>query len=230
MKRKGDFFKKQGLIIAASLLVQMSVYVLPCQAETAWHDFSRSLNSALTDNKLLDLENVLGFVLTALLFYLVFLFISRAESKKVKSAYQNRRSLTAVRPQGRSQNRYWFRMQTSAEFDWILADEALRAGKKKYNRDRLADISGGGLCFKTAVKLNPGDKIRFLIDVGRDKPMALNGKVVRTVEGNDSGMHKVAVQFINILSGERDRIASWIMRGQRAAINKKRQDDGVISS
>lgn len=229
MKAKTGLLSRRKLFAAVFLLMQTLVFVLPCQAEVTWHDFSRSLNSAFSGGQLFETKNVLGFFLTAL-FIMMVVLVFRRSSKKEKEIFRKPPGWTPVRPQGLGQKRYWFRMGTSAEFEWIFAGEALRAGKDKYNKDRLVDISGGGICFATTAKLNPGDEIKFFIDIGRDRPMPLNGKVVRVEEGDESGMHKVAVQFINILSGERDRIVSWIMRGQRAAIHKKRQDDGVIPS
>lgn len=205
------------------LLLQMLIFVLPCQAEVTWHDVSRSINSSFSGDQVFSMKNaiallvILVFILVAAIFHLF-----RPRKEKEKKDYNQ----ISWRPLNQQQKRKWFRLPTSAEFEWIPADNAFIVKKNQYKKDRLVDISGGGLCFTTAEKLNSGDQIILLLDTGGGKTLTLNGEVVRIEEeiDQDKAINKVSVQFGNLLSGERDRIVSFIMNRQRDTIQKKKED------
>lgn len=209
------------------LLLQMLIFVLPCQAEVTWHDVSRSMNSSFSGDQVFSMKNaiallvILVFILVAVIFHL---FWPRKE--KEKKDYNQ----ISWRPLNQQQKRKWFRLLTSAEFEWIPADNASIVKKNQYKKDRLVDISGGGLCFTTAEKLNSGDQIILLLDTGGGKNLTLNGEVLRVGEeiGQEKAINKVSVKFGNLLSGERDRIVALIMNRQRDTIQKK--EDIPLSS
>jgi len=203
------------------LLLQMLIFVLPCQAEVTWHDVSRSMNSSFSGDQVFSMKNaaallvILVFILGAVIFYLLW-----PRKEKEKKEYNQ----ISWRPLNQQQKRKWFRLPTSAEFEWIPAENASIVKKSQYKKDRLVDISGGGLCFTTAEKLNSGDQIILLLDTGGGKELTINGQVVRIEEENvqDKAINKVSVQFGNLLSGERDRIVAFIMNRQRDTIQDSR--------
>jgi len=203
------------------LLLQMLIFVLPCQAEVTWHDVSRSMNSSFSGGQGFSMKNaiallgILVFILVAVIFHL---FWPREEKEKKDS------NQISWRPLNQQQKRKWFRLPTSAEFEWIPAENAYIVKKSQYKKDRLVDISGGGLCFTTAEKLNSGDQIILLLNTGGGKNLILNGEVLRVEEetGQDKAINKVSVKFGNLLRGERDRIVSFIMNRQRDTIQDSR--------
>ncbi len=215
---------KDKLLTAMFVLLQMTVYVLPCQAESTWSQISRGFNEAFSGSQ--ALKNVIGFLFTILAFGLIILAFRAYLMKKEKEIHRHRFGVI-LRPLSSQQKRNWFRLRINAEIQWIPAAEAWKTKEGHYKKDRLVDISGGGLCFTTAEKLNPGDEIKFLLDVGGDKPLSLTGRVLRIHDepGENKTMSKVAVQFENILNGVRDRIVCLIMKRQRDAIQEKKRDD-----
>lgn len=214
--------KRSFLQIALFLLLLTSIFTLPAQAEVTYRDVSRSISESFSGNRV----NVIGIVLTVLFFALVILIFHLSWLRKEKEINRKRRTRVALRPKGQPHKRSWFRLKISAEFKWVLVGEASKTKEEQYNTGRLVDISGGGVSFITGQKLNPGDEIEFLLDTGRDKPMFINGRVLRMDEetGHNDAVYKVSVQFGNLTNGERDRIVSFIMRRQRDRSAKNKED------
>lgn len=217
MKRKNPGIFKWGLLKAAIILPLMFIFALPGQAELTYRDVSRSLNESMSGN----IKNVITFALTILAIVAATLVFRLLRPGRAEDAGPKRRKI-ALRPLGQQQKRSWFRLKTSAEFKWAYARDDLKVNETQYKRDRLVDISGGGLCFRTAEKLNTGDNIRIFLDAGEDKPLSLNGQVLRVQEdaAGDSVVCKVSVQFRHLPGGQRDRIVSLIMKRQRETITQ----------
>lgn len=209
------------------LLLQIIVFALPGQAETKWDDISGSINDSFSGNQAFSIKNITVFAFAILIFYLVFVIVRIYWAREEKEYSQKRRGRHLRRTSARHQLRSWFRLMTNNEFEWVTAEKALISKKILYKKDRLVDLSGGGLCFLTEEKLNSGDELKLLLNTGGGKPLSLSGHVVRIIEeaGPDKVMYKVAVQFGKMLSGDRDKIISVIMNRQRESIQEKKQED-----
>ena len=223
MEREGISRKKYVPVIAV-LLLQMFLGVLPVQAETGWNEVSGSISNSLSGNEVFSIKNILALLLMILIFFLAYQLFKMFWKREEKRSYERRRQRVYLRPLAPQQKRYWFRLQTNSEFEWVTAEEASKARRIRYKKDRLVDISGGGLCFITSEKLNPGDDIKLLLDIGGGKPLYLDGHVVRVDEltGRDKTVNKVSVQFGELLEGERDRIITHIMNRQRDTMQIKK--------
>lgn len=232
MKRKVDFFKKLKLSIPVFLFLQMFIFVLPGQAEVTYYDVSRSINDAFSGKQIFSSKNIIGTVMTILFFVLVVLIFRLSWLIKEKELSQKRQSRIKLRPLGQQRKRKWYRLRTNMEFKWMFAVEASKSKEKQYKNDCLVDISGGGLSFRTAEKLNPGDKIKLLLDLGGGKTLSTQGRVLRIekeVEQNNA-MYKISIQFEDLLNRERDRLVSFIMKRQRHSIQSKKWEDTSLSS
>jgi hypothetical protein len=228
MNINGGFLRKwrRSIVFAA-------VFVLPGYSKPVEvNKFSSSFNEAFSGSQLLSMRNIVGFALI-LVFILAFVIFYILWSKKEKEIHQKSYKVS-WRPLKQGQKRNWFRLSTSTEIEWMPAGEAAsKAREIKYRRDRLVDISGGGLSFTTAETLNPGDEIKFLLDTGEDKPLTINGRVIRIFEeeaGQDGPVRRAAVQFADLLGGERDRVVSYIIKLQRDAIQKRKEEDAAPAS
>lgn len=222
MPGKGYFLKKSLPIMAMFFILQLFVLPRPCRAETSWYDVSGSLRDSFSGNQAFSLKNILGFIFLAVLFYVVYQIL-KVYMQKEEQISRRRRKRVPLRPLNPMQKRYWFRMQTNAEIKWEFAEEALKAKKVIYKKDHLVDISGGGLCFATAEKVEPGEELTLLVNVGEGKILNLKGTVVRVQTDSDSqdgSLYRVSLQFVDILSGERDSIVNMIMSRQRDSIQK----------
>ncbi|CFX52968.1 PilZ domain [Syntrophomonas zehnderi OL-4] len=122
------------------------------------------------------------------------------------------------------QKRNWYRIKTRGEFMWIPSELAPKIRESKYKQDQLIDISGGGLCFSTAESVALGSEIRFILSLGEDNSIYLNGKVVRVMEKD--GMKQVSLEYIGIREGQRDKIIAWISKSQRNDIQKEKASPG----
>ncbi|MFZ5597747.1 MAG: flagellar brake protein [Bacillota bacterium] len=191
-----------------------------------WSDFSQSLNNALGSDWGNVVEFFLAMVVLIILILIVGVFMSRKE--KEISRRQNR---IAWRPLDNQQRRNWFRVKTNKVFEWIPFSEVVKATKFKYRKDCLIDISGGGLCFSTTVKIVPGEEIMLLLDTGEGKPLIVSGQVLR-VEADDvqDKMNKVAVKFGKMSSGDRDRIVAFTMQRQRDSIQEKKLEQEQVQT
>lgn len=212
--------KRSFLHVSVFLLLMNLILTLPARAEVTYHDVSRSISDSFSGSRV----NVAGILLTILFFALVFLIFRLLWLRKEKELGQKRITRVTLRPKGQPHKRSWFRLKTSAEFKWVLAEEAPRKNEEQYNMDRLVDISGGGVSFITGQKLNPGDEIKFILDTGKGKPMLISGRVLRSDQESEqnSATYKVSAQFGNLTNGERDRIVSFIMRRQRDITTQKK--------
>ena len=160
MKGKRGLSIKRKLLVAVFVLLQMCIFVLPVQAD--WNDISGSINQSFSGDQFFSVKNILGFFLIAIIFALVAMIFRMSWLRDEKRYYQKRRNRVSLRQLEKQQNRYWFRLRTSTEFEWISAAGASKTKKHQYKKDKLVDLSGGGLCFTTREPLNPGDEILLL--------------------------------------------------------------------
>lgn len=162
-----------------------------------------------------------GIIFILLVCALVFWATKFDSSRNQKALRASRETyFDRLRNRRSNQKRNWFRLKTDAEFLWISVDQV---GKGNYNKDKLIDISGGGLSYSTDKPINYGDEIRLLLALGDRTPMPLNGRVLR-IRQNQS-INTVSVQFIGIRDGQRDRIISWITNKERNAIQEELLED-----
>jgi hypothetical protein len=221
---KGKLIKKFQPLMAVPVFLQLLFMARPCRAETNWYDFSGSLNNSFSGNQLFSPKNILGIILLLVIFAVVYQVLKLSWQKEEKTYHQRRRTRVPLRPLNPLQKRYWFRLETDTQFEWITAEEAYNAKRNQYKKDRLVDISGGGLCFTTAEKVEPGDELKLLVPAGKGKILNINGTVVRAeaVEGPEGAMYRVSIQYKDIRSGERDCIVNMIMNRQRDTIQKEK--------
>lgn len=223
LKREGN--GKKSILLIAALLPLMLWGALPAGAETRWNEVSGSITNSMSGNNVFSTKNMLALFMLILVFFLAYQLFKFSWKREEKRSSERRSHRVNLRPLSPLQKRYWFRLQTSSEFEWVTAEEAEKARRINYKKDQLVDISGGGLCFTTSEKLNSGDEIKLLLDTGTGKPMYLDGHVVRVDEVTDQEktVNRVSVQFGELLEGERDRIINYIMDRQRDAVQIKRE-------
>lgn len=219
METRGGFLRNKALPAALFLLIQL-ILALPGQAETTYNDVSRSITGAFEGT-----QNVIGIIVLSLVGVLA-VAAFRISWRKEKESEKKVPAKIRLRPLGPKQNRKWYRMKFSMEFEWIPATMAEKAQQKHYKTGRLVDISGGGLCFKTAEEINAGDEILLFLDIGEKKPMVINGKVLRAEKetGRNSALFKVSLEFLRLLRGERDRIISFITKRQRSVVGESMEE------
>jgi len=156
---------------------------------------------------------------------MVFLIFRISWLKKEKELSQKRGQRVKLQPLNPEQKRSWYRLRTNTEFKWVLASEYSSHKKINYKNDYLVDISGGGLCFKTAEILNIGDVIRLVLDIGADKKLSAYGTVLRVEKENrqnNETRYKVSIQFEGLSRRELDSIVSFIMNRQRYFIKDQK--------
>lgn len=203
--------------------IQWLGFTSPVQAESmSWDSFSRALNNAFTGN-IMSRNNLIVLIITlivVLALMLVFHLYWKREREQILN-HSKHISHSPSLPQPphnvRQQRRKWFRLRTDLLIKWIQSKRSTVVGEAHYRKDHLLDISGGGLSFKTSSFLSEGDDLTFLIDIGGKKPLTLKGRVLRVQEASAYNQeYMVAIQFGDLLTGERDRLVSWIIKGQRA--------------
>lgn len=247
---KEEFIITTGKIAVSAgfLLFQTFMLVLPVQSDMSdWASFSRSLNDSFSPNHAYTVKNavllVLLIVLTALLILLFRWYFSR-EKQTERQQYllyrEHKKERAALQPDSRQQ-RSWFRLPTSSAFKWIPADRADKTQERLYNRDKLYDISGGGLCFTTAAQLQPGEEIVVLLEPPGIKPFKIYGQILRVEENHITQTSlpaddfqddtqprepfEAALQFVSLPPGEQERLISWIAKGQREFIQEEKLEE-----
>lgn len=219
-------FSKGNLSTAVLLSLQLFILAPSAQAEVTYHDVAGSITKAFSGDQLFTAKNLILSIITILFFALVFLVFYLSWLKKRKESSQSGGRI-GLMPSDRHQRRNWYRLKTNMEFKWVAADETANHKDTGYKKDRLVDISGGGLCFKTTEKLKPGDWIKFIVNVGEGHILSADGRVLRSdkIPNQDIDTYRVSVEFGQIPSRERDKLISFIMKRQHSAIKGKRKKD-----
>jgi len=229
MKMKKYYLRKRIIILTAILIF---VFVVPAQAANR-NDFLFNLkdtfNNSIGDK--FSVNTSITIIICAALLGLFLFYNSREKNirrsaRKLRQIKEHRQMLMSK--QASSQKRKWFRLATRAEFKWMPVDQDSQARHNRYTVDRLIDISGGGICFSTDKRLNPGNQIKITISTGQGDPIYLNGQVTRV--SRDNGSYKVAVEFIDIRAGQQDRIITWILARQRKAIHEEKPEKNKLSN
>lgn len=203
-------------------------YTIPTSALT-WDQFSRSMHKGFTERQPIDWNNMIGILITMVIFILLmglFHLYNKWQQRYLRTWYlEFRRKMKTKEsrlPDGRPEKRKWFRLRNRSVFRWI----APHSGDEQYHRDRMVDISGGGLSFTTAENLNVGTQMTFLLDIGDENRLPLNGYVVRVERGELGGdmRYFVAIQFDGVDENQRQRLVNWIIQGERDGIRRQKND------
>ncbi len=235
MLRKDRYLKPR--LLMGCWFIYTWGYAAPAYAAPAeWTEFARALNNSMGGNQLFSRNTfivlAITIVITALLFIMNRIYW---KNRKEEIAEHEKRRLKHVeqpvkpQPSASHQRRQWFRIKTSLLIKWIQALRASTVKENQYNRDQLVDISGGGLSFTTHSALSPGDDLNFQLDIGGKRPLNFKGKVLRVQDDGDTVQptYFVAIQFSELLSGERDRLVSWILKGQREDLQEIKMEENA---
>jgi len=101
----------------------------------------------------------------------------------------------------------------------IVFRTVTRDGLSDPKQGHLLDLSGGGLRFQTAVKLQNGD----LLDMRLELPMETihsSGRVCRVEPIEDTDRYAISVTFNDITERERDRVVRCVFELQRVMRKK----------
>ncbi len=186
-----------------------------------WSSFTRTLNDTFSGNNPHSGNNiiVLVFAILTFVFLAIILRLYFARQKQELKQYEiNReRKLSHTDPAEGKQQRRWFRIKHRQNLRWVPSIKASQTKESQREKAELLDISGGGLRFQTTSMLSVGDEITFFLDIGEKKPLSVRGSVLRIEEQAtlEQPAYQVAIQFADLRPGERDRLVSWITRGQR---------------
>ena len=116
----------------------------------------------------------------------------------------------------------WLKMLNS-KLDAILASLASREDRVPVMSQKKVNISGGGLCFDTHEKYQPGDvlEMKMMLPISPVSILYAYGEVVE-VRIFDNYYH-TAVKFISIDDEIRDEIVKFVFKTQRDMLRKKRR-------
>jgi len=177
------------------------------------------------------------FIAVAIIFLWLGMVLDKVRTEKrqrlAQKAYQEKK---LMRMSSSQQKRQWFRVKTNTEILWEPLGKSEIPEEGEFQKDRLVDASGGGLCFATAAQLSVDDKIRLLLPVSNKQSIFLTGQVVRVTEKEEANL--VAIKFLDIRESQRDKIIAALLDIQRGAIkaekeeeyNNQNQDQDVSSS
>lgn len=215
------------LILLLFGLVPLQSFFLaaPLQAATrndVLFDLKNSFNAPVSGR-----SNITAIIIAILLCVIVIWAIyhySLKEKEAQRKSHVLRQEKMRLQRSLSPQKRNWYRIKTRGDFRWIQSELAPKIRESKYKNDQLIDVSGGGLCFSTAEPVALGSDIRFILSLGEDNSITLNGKVVRVVE--QDGMNQVSLEYTGIREGQRDRIVAWISRSQRSNLQKEKASPG----
>lgn len=224
-------------IIAGWLFIYSLGYAAPAYAAPAeWTEFARALNNSMGGHQILTRNTFIVLAMMSVITIVLFIMnrIYWNNRKEEIKAYEKRRLEHLEHPvklqaSASHQRRQWFRIKTNQFIQWIQSLRASAARENQYNRDQLVDISGGGLSFTTHSVLSPGDELNFQLDIGGKKPLNFKGTVIRVQDDGDvvQPTFFVAIKFSELLSGERDRLVSWILKGQREELQETKIEDNA---
>lgn len=204
----------------------------PTAQGITWEELSSSLHRTFHYRHPWNYENLIGLALTLIIFgllMLTFKIYTRLQHKGWQRFYDYRRKhleRVSTLPDGRPQRRQWFRLPVQTWLKWFHFRGFAPSDDYEFRRDRMVDISGGGLSFTTDRKLDTGAIITFLLDVGDSEPLSVWGRVVRVQDKSpdEPWRYSIAIQFADLPNADQRRLLSWIMKGQRAAIQDINQE------
>ncbi len=126
-------------------------------------------------------------------------------------------------PNGRrsGQKRDWVRVPAGFSIQYALVATDPAEGPSLHTA-RLVDISAGGCLLATRNKLNPGEKLKLMLDLPQIPEMVVTGRVVRLVSHlSEPPVFLTGIEFVNGSHGFRDKINKWVFSQQTRLINKK---------
>ncbi|MFW5999090.1 MAG: flagellar brake protein [Halanaerobiaceae bacterium] len=114
----------------------------------------------------------------------------------------------------RIQRRDFFRLEVKKQVKYRLLDSS-GEGKGDYNKTVTSDISAGGLKMVIEQDLPQGSELELYLNIKPVKEIPLKGKVVQKYTMSDGKTKAAGIEFMNISSGLRDKIISWMFDYQR---------------
>lgn len=210
--------------IAGFIMMFVNVPIVQAADKTLFfRDLKQTFNSPLSTK---ISPGAIIFIAAALIFLWLGILLDTARTEKKQrlsqKAYQERKRMQLA---SRQQKRNWFRVKTNAEILWEPLGKSDISEEEEFQKDKLIDVSGGGLCFATEVNLGLDDKIRVLLPISNKQSLFLNGQVVRVIEKDERNL--VSIKFLDIRESQRDKIIAALINIQRNAI--KEEKDGEFN-
>jgi c-di-GMP-binding flagellar brake protein YcgR len=124
------------------------------------------------------------------------------------------------------QRRNLVRMEMFIEFDLEspYGDSPKLPQGFKILRGKRGNMSGGGLLFWANRPLIPGQKInvRLNLEPHYSRPVVVQARVVRVLPAkNQTDIFAIALEFVSIREGDRDKIVSYVMHKERSILRKE---------
>lgn len=213
------------LLLFGLVPVQSFFLVAPLQAANrndVLFDLKDSFNTPVSGRSSIT-TIIIAIILCVVVIWTIY-YYSLQEKETQRKSHVFRQEKMRLQRSLSPQKRNWYRIKTRGEFRWIQSELAPKLRESKYKHGQLIDVSGGGLCFSTAEPVALGSGIRFILSLGEDNSIALNGKVVRVLE--QDGMNQVSLEYTGIREGQRDRIIAWISKSQRSNLQKEKASPG----
>lgn len=117
-----------------------------------------------------------------------------------------------------AQRREFVRLEISLPICFSLATGSSAEGA--YEHGTTIDLSAGGICFVSRIKLKVGTLIKLCLNLG-DAEFSCQAQVVRCNRAEVGGTnYAVAVKFIEITDNLRDHIVGFVFSKQREWIKK----------
>lgn len=117
-----------------------------------------------------------------------------------------------------AQRREFVRLEISLPIWFSIAADTSAEGS--YERGTTIDLSAGGICFVSRIKLEAGHLINLCLNLG-DAEFSCKAQVVRCSRAEAGGSnYAVAVKFIEITDNLRDHIVGFVFSKQREWIKK----------
>lgn len=231
--RKGARFIKPifiaGLIAAKTILATLFIHPQAAQAvdRTAFlQDLKHTFNSPVS-SKLSPAAIVFIIAVIAFLWLGIHLDTVKTEKKR-RQARQDYQEKRRIQMASSHQKRKWFRVKIGAEILWEPVKKEDYLEEEEFQKDKLIDVSGGGLCFSTTAQLKADDKIRLLLPLNKKQSIPLNGQVVRVTENGAANL--ISIKFLDIRDSQRDKIISALISIQRNTIKEEKEKADEIEA
>jgi len=127
-----------------------------------------------------------------------------------------------ITPITKIQRRSFFRVDCFIDVRYRVFDKAIPEDKimGKFSKAKTKDISGGGICMFTDVRLDKSSYIEAFIEL--DKEIRFIGEVVRSHVLRDRGrlLYETGVKYKKIENRDREKIISYIYEIQRDRLKR----------
>jgi c-di-GMP-binding flagellar brake protein YcgR len=147
------------------------------------------------------------------------------KAEAVQRFYHDNLTMIKVRPVTpimKIQRRSFFRVDCVVNVRYRVFDKAIPEDRimTKFSKAKTKDISGGGICMLTEVRLDKSSYIEAFIEL--DKEIRFIGEVVRSHVLRDRGklLYETGVEFKKIENRDREKIIGYIYEIQRERLKK----------